>query len=305
MKTLAKITTFIAVFFANHLCAEPSAFGAGDLNNPQPYGLTSSEQAVLENKNKIREIIVDNQNQNYKVESLRERIDGLQSILESVTQSSRENELKMKDLIDDRIDDINRSNEFEKRVSEIIQTNSQNIQTIEITLKELDILVKKIESDYLSKDEFNGFINEFNSFKKLISNSLTSESKPIQEENKRSNWEVFEDAKNSFDKKLYTQSIKDFEYLIEKNFKPAYCNYMIGEMNYRRKNFAEAIAYFKISAGLYQEASYMPELMLHTAISMELTGDKDNAKIFYKAIISKYGDSKEAVTAKTNLEALQ
>lgn len=305
MKTLARITTFIAVFSTNLLCAEPSAFGAGDLNNPQPYGLTSSEQAVLENKNQIREIIVNNQNQNYKVESLRERIDGLQSILESVTQSSRDNELKMKNLLDDRVNDINRSNEFEKRVSEIIQINSQNIQTIEATLKEFDVLIKKIDSNYLSKDEFNSFINEFNSFKKLISKSLTSESKPVQEEDKRTSWEVFEDAKNSFDKKLYTQSIKDFEYLIEKNFKPAYCNYMIGEMNYRRKNFAEAIAYFKISAGLYQEASYMPELMLHTAISMELTGDHTNAKNFYKAIISKYSDSKEAVTAKTNLEALQ
>jgi TolA-binding protein len=80
---------------------------------------------------------------------------------------------------------------------------------------------------------------------------------------------------------------------------------MIGEMNYDRKNFAEAIAYFKKSAALYSKAEYMPTLILHTAISMELTGDYKNAKVFYNAVLSKYPDSKEASIALNNLEAIK
>jgi len=76
---------------------------------------------------------------------------------------------------------------------------------------------------------------------------------------------------------------------------------MIGEMKYRRKNYSEAIAYFKKSASLYAQASYMPTLMLHTAISMDKTGDKKNAKAFFKGLIVKYPSSSEAVEAKKYL----
>ncbi|MEA3228888.1 MAG: hypothetical protein U9P38_07440, partial [Campylobacterota bacterium] len=44
--------------------AEPSAFGAGNLDNPNPYGLTDSEKVLLENKNNL----IQNKNQLRKVE---------------------------------------------------------------------------------------------------------------------------------------------------------------------------------------------------------------------------------------------
>jgi TolA-binding protein len=77
---------------------------------------------------------------------------------------------------------------------------------------------------------------------------------------------------------------------------------MIGEMNFKRKNYAKAITYFKISSSLYSKASYMPTLMLHTAISMDNTGDKTHANSFYKAIVGKYPSSNEAKEAKKLLE---
>ena len=53
---------------------------------------------------------------------------------------------------------------------------------------------------------------------------------------------------------------------------------MVGQMNFKRKNYAVAISYFKKSASLYSKADYMAELMLNTAISMDKTNDKTNAK---------------------------
>jgi TolA-binding protein len=80
---------------------------------------------------------------------------------------------------------------------------------------------------------------------------------------------------------------------------------MIGQMNFRRKNYGEAISFYKKSASLYSKASYMPELMLNTAISMDKTGDKKNAKAFYKAIVVKYPDSSQAQTAKKYLKSIK
>jgi TolA-binding protein len=79
---------------------------------------------------------------------------------------------------------------------------------------------------------------------------------------------------------------------------------MIGEMKYRRKNYAEALTYFKKSSQLYSKASYMPTLLLHSAIAMDKTGDKAHARKFYNAVIAKYPNSKEAKEAKRLLAKL-
>lgn len=293
-----------SILSVNLFSAEPSAFGAGDLDNPNPYGLTAGEKAVYENKKQIREVIVNSKNQEYKLDSLRERLDGLQSIIESLTKSSHENKTDLKRLSEKTSKEIENSYQYEKRLSELMENNSLRINELNTTLETTKDLLNEIKNSYVSKDELNSLIKEFNKFKKLLSSELKPEA-TVKSDEKRSNWDVFQSAKESFEKKHYTKSIEDFEYLIEKNFKPAYSNYMIGEMNYRRKNYANAIAYFKKSASLYSKASYMPELMLHTAISMELTGDEANAQKFYNAVISKYPQSKEADIAAENLKTLQ
>jgi len=62
-------------------------------------------------------------------------------------------------------------------------------------------------------------------------------------------------------------------------------NYYLGEIAYYTKNYQDAYFYFKKSAGLYDKASYIDTLLLHTAISLEKTGDKAQAKIFYQTVI--------------------
>jgi TolA-binding protein len=89
------------------------------------------------------------------------------------------------------------------------------------------------------------------------------------------------------------------------NYKPAQSHYMVGEIEYYRNNYAEAIAYFKKSATLYSKASYMPTLLLHTAISMEKTGDKKNAEVFYDAVIAQFPDSTQADSAKKKLGSIK
>jgi len=296
------VVSFATIFSINLYSAEPSAFGAGDLDNPQPYGLSSSEKVVLENKNEIQSIATKTKNQIFQMDSMRERIDGLQSVVENLTRNSHQNKIDLSHIDEKFTSDFNTTTEYQKRLSDIVEKNSLQINELNSSLEQLDKLVKTIEFSFISKDEFNGLVNDFNDFKTL----LKKEFKVVKNEKKtRTNWEISKDAEKNFAKKKYSDSINDYKYLIEQKFKPAYAHYMIGEINYIRKNYSEAIAYFKKSADLYSKAKYMPVLMLHTAIAMESTGDIKNAKVFYNAIASSYPNTKEAEISLKNLETVK
>ena len=287
--------------------SEPSAFGAGNLNNPKPYGLTSSEEVILENKKNLQNVVVKSNNQANKVDSIRDRIDGLQDVIEGLVIKSQENKINLQKLSQKNSEALDSSNEYEKRLSEISEKNSKSLEDMKLVVTELSSLVHAFNTTYVTKQEFNTMVESVNKFKDLVAKELKSTSTPTKSKSTLSsmnNAEIYDKAKALYDKKHYTDSIEYYSYLIEQNYKPATAHYMIGEMNYYRKSYDQAIAYFKKSATLHADASYMPTLMLHTAVSMEQTGDKANAQSFYKAIIAKYPDSNYAVNAKKYLNLM-
>jgi len=306
MKSIYLATIFVAIVPLKLLSAEPSAFGAGNLDSSQPYGLTQSEKVILQTKDKLNKIVVKSNNQANEVESLRERIDGLQTIIEGLTIKSQENKLRLQELDKKNIQELENSNEYEKRLSEIFQANTIDIKETNKTLAVIKTLLETIESSYVTKEEYNTLVVDFNKFKELVSKELNKNvAKKSSQFDKISNAEVEKLAKENYDKKHYTKSIEYYTRLIDNNYRPARAHHMIGEINYYRKNYAEAIAYFKKSASLYSEADYMPTLMLHTAISMDETSDETNAKSFYNGVIAKYPDSKAAGIAKTKLSNIK
>ncbi len=294
----SNIIALLAVILPYHLIsAEPSAFGAGDLNNPNPYGLTSTEATLLETKKDLRKVVVKSNNQANEVDSLRERIDGLQTVIEAISSSTRENKLKLKSLEDEK----NNNSEYDKRIAESIQANSKEIEKINLQISEISKLIDSINTSYVTKEEFNSFVNSTNKVK----DSKNSTKQKKSQNSDMSDSEIETKAKELYDKKLYGESLEYYKQLIEKNYKPANAHYMVGEIEYYRKNYSDAIAYFKKSATLHSKASYMPTLMLHTAVSMEKSGDKTNAKVFYDAIITQFPDSTHAETAKKKLSSMK
>lgn len=280
-------------------CAEPSAFGAGDLSSDNPYGLTPDEKAILETKKKLRKVDLSTKTHASQLDSLRERIDGLQDIVETLSRKSHNNKIALRELEEKNVLDSNSSNEYQKRLSELLQQDSQTIQVLQEQTVEISKLVDQINANYVSKKEFNELVDDINQFKSLVAKELkTNSHKTTTKKSKISSAELYNSAKVNFDKKYYTKAIEEYSELIARKYKPAYAHYMIGEMWYKRKDYAKAISYFKKSSKLYSKASYMPNLMLHTAISMEKTDDSAHANSFYNAIIQKYPNSKEAVEAK-------
>jgi TolA-binding protein len=115
---------------------------------------------------------------------------------------------------------------------------------------------------------------------------------------------MMEEAKVQYEKKYFKYAIPTFEKLVELNYKPAESNFYLGEMWYVRKKYDLAISHYKKSAILYDKAAYMPTLLLHSAISFEMTNDKDNARSFYSTLIDLYPSSNESKVAKKNLSKL-
>jgi len=300
-----KILLFISsVLPSLLLSAEPSAFGAGDLNSPNPYGLTSNEKVILDTKKRLHKVSVKSNNQGNQLDSLRERIDGLQSIIESLSRKAHNNKINLNRQAQENKKNIQNSNEYENRLSEIVKANEVSISQQQHVLNEMSKLIDTINAQYVSKEEFNVLVKDVNNFKDLIAKELKARTKKVPTSNFKSKTsaEVATQAKAYYNKKYYTKAIESYEYLIKKKYKPAYAHYMIGEMNFRRKNYSNAISYFKKSSSLYSKASYMPKLMLHTAISMNNTGDKAHANAFFEAVVAKYPNSAEAEVAREYIQ---
>ena len=296
LKALLLVVTISSLSFA----AEPSAFGAGDLTAPSPYGLTPNEKVILQTKDTLKKVAVNTKTQAGKLDSLRERIDGLQSIIEDLSIKSHNNKVNLQKFKEENQVKVENIHEFQTKLGEKIATNTKEIEKLKAMVLELSKVVDTINATYVTKDEYNALVNDINNFKTLVSKEIKSK-KSKAKSTKISSLQLYNRAKKYFDKKYYTKAIQDYKELIKRHYKPAYAHYMIGEMNFKRKNYAQAIAYFKKSAALYDKASYMPKLMLHTAIAMDKTGDKVHAKAFYNAIFAKYPSSKEAKEAKKHL----
>jgi len=300
MKSTAKALVVVVFVSSLSFAAEPSAFGAGDLSAANPYGLTPNEKVILQTKDTLKKVAINTKSQANELDSLRERIDGIQSIVENLSIKSHNNKINLQKLKEENQVNINNIHEFQSRLGEEIHANTQEIEKLKAMILELSEVVDKINAAYVTKDEFNTLVKDVNSFKTLVAKEMKSKRSSVKS-SKISSAALYNQAKAYFDKKYYTKAIQDYKELIKRKYKPAYAHYMIGEMNFKRKNYAEAISYFKKSASLYDKASYMPKLMLHTAIAMDKTGDKKHAKAFYNALVAKYPQSKEAKEAKKYL----
>jgi TolA-binding protein len=273
------------------LYAEKSAFGAGDLNNPSPYGLTKAEKYILDNKETINDIEGTVRKNRSRIGSLEESLSGVKSIVEGLNEKGRNENLELQSLKGSSV-------EMNEKIDEIILRHDENIKQLKTVMGELSSLIDTINSRYVSKEEYNTLATEINSFKLEVAKQLKKIAKggsnPLDN---KSNAQVAKDAEGLFKKKQYADAIDHYEHLIVKNYKPAAAHYYIGESYFQLNEYKNAVAYFKESAKRYSKASYMPNLMLHTAISLEKSNDKEGARQFFQALIAKYPDSSEAKKA--------
>ncbi len=236
------------------------------------YGSGSSQGMLIQNKNSIAALKRQISEQN-------ERIDGLTSIIEGLSASLGE-------LQGARSTSSGREND-----------NTE-------LLKELGRMIDKIDNDYVSKVELQKALQSKGKYTPSSNSAKKEEIKPEESLKGKSASKLYSEGVRLFVKQRYDEAMKRFTLTDTQGYKSAASNYYLGEISYYTKKYEDAIFYYKKSAGLYEKASYMDVLLLHTAVSLDKSGDKGQARIFYENVIGNYQGRKSAKIAKERLKKL-
>jgi len=207
-----------------------------------------------------------------------ERIDGLTSLIEGLNAQ------------------IAQLKEAQKHLSASTDSN----ETVKL-LKELGAMIDKINSTYVSKAELKRMLGSKMPAAGKAKAAPSAKEPALQETTPA---KLYSEGVRLFVKKRYDEAQKRFAITAKKGYKPAASNYYLGEIAYYTKQYDDALFYYKKSASLYDQASYMDVLLLHTAIALEKTGQKEEAKVFFQNVIDTYPESKAAAIAKNRMKAL-
>ncbi|TQR30316.1 hypothetical protein DMB92_07590 [Campylobacter sp. MIT 99-7217] len=295
---MKKTLSFVALFGATFLYAETSAFDAGNINNSD-YGLTQNEK-ILKDR-------LDNLNRQYSQVSSRlstadEKIDGLQSLVEGLNaQYSKTNSrLNNAESIEQNL--TKELNELKAYVRESRRIQEANNKQIKKALNEFSELLDA----YLGKTDSNLSKPVLTQIPEFSESNQSKEKPKSTAKPKDESWkkmdpdDLLELAMKEFkskDASVLDRAKDKFEYLISKNYKPAASNFYLGEIEYKQKRYANAIGYYKKSAMIYSKAKYMPELLYHTAISLDKVGNTKEANGFYRALKAEYPNTPQAKAA--------
>lgn len=277
-----------ALLFTCSVAEEQSAFGAGDLNSPNPYGLTDTEKVILKN----RELKRDVGTVSTQVGTLEEQMDGVRSVLDGTNERMNKIDKRLSAIeasfgVDSNSSDISTQiEELHVYLNQSRKSQEKNNKKIKKVLQELSSLIDSINSNYVSKQELEKRLAKLEGKKVAVA--------PTKQLSKKSGKELLTTAQKLYKNGKYSEAKEYFAQSISKRYKPALSNFMLGEIEYKQKSYSNAITYYKNSVELYDKASYMPKLLYHTAISFDKIGDRANANKFYSALKSNFPDSKEA-----------
>lgn len=275
MQHLKKVVLFGAISMASLLYAyEPSVYGAGDMNSAEPYGLTETEQTVLNNKNALQRLL-------NKVNEQQRKMDGLVSIIEG----------QNKEIV-----------ELKERLS-MSEKNSQQDEDANKSytlMLEMGQMIDKINNTYVTQEQ----LKEALAGSRLQTSNRSSSNLGSQINNTQirgNSADIYRKGVQLFSKRSYGAAKDNFDRALAANYKPAASNYYLAEIAYYTFNYETAVSHYKESASLYDKASYMPVLYLHTAISLAKSGEQEQANSFFEHVIATYPNTRAAAIAKKRI----
>ena len=101
---MKKNILLLAVPFVLLAANEPSAYSAGDLDSPTPYGLTSSEKHILKNKQEVKTLEKKVGGVSVQLSQINENYEGLRSVTEAIGAKIAKIDAKILEL-DKKVDD--------------------------------------------------------------------------------------------------------------------------------------------------------------------------------------------------------
>ena len=297
------LATLIGVAFVN---AETSAFGAGNLASNSPYGLTSNEKFFKDKLDALNSSYTD---LNLSISSINENIEGLRSILEGLNSQYSKLNSRINNL-EDRVNIIennltNEINNLKNYIEENRKIQDLNNKQTKKVLAELSSLISSMNDVQNKNSEQNLTIVE-NLNNKEIENNVSDNNStlvntPSENIKKDDSWkksrsdEILKLGIKDLNEDKFSDAREKFEFLINVNhYKPARATFYLGEIEYKQKQYNNAITYYKKSSAISVKGDYVPKLLYHTAISLDKIGDTKSANKFYKVLKTNYPNTPEA-----------
>lgn len=277
------------------LWGEPSAF---ELQS----GATKKELKTLQSTNKnLENLAID---YSARIQTLEQSIDGMQSVLDGQA-------LRIKSLLDTigkqetNIQSLQSSLDYQgelvKQHSATIADMQKAIDQLNTKLSDLTTLTTKLNQEILAELRAESSSQSKSSSKSQNDKPSTKQAdtgNQAEAFTKLSHKEVFDGARKLYKEKKFLESKKRYEWLVQHNYRSATSLYMLGEIEYQRGKFAEAIGFYKKSASIDDKASYMPILLWHTAWAFRYSKDMDNYNKFLDSLIRLYPESDQGKKAK-------
>lgn len=291
---MKKIINIAAILAATSIFAEVSVFDAGNINTDNPYGLTENEKVLLNNKKKVDRLDQNIGTMQSDVSLVQENIEGVKSLLDSINQRILAIETRVNELENGLNSQKATTAKDITNLKSLIKANqtkqNEDVKKITTALSELTSLI-----DSKHPKDTNQKSNLESKDKKTDTNNQKSQH--LKQLDNMAGADLLAMADKAYKAKEYLKASECFTVLISKNYKPAYSNFMLGEIEYFNKSYKTAVPYYEKSVAISQKGNYMPKLLYHTAISFDKIGDTKSANKFYKALKQAYPDSAEAKAA--------
>lgn len=282
-------------------------YGAGNLDSTNPYGLSPSEKKIVKNTKALKSLEKQFKMLQFKYNDLRGKLDGTRSVTQAISDKIGKIDSKIREV---NMRDSNKSDtmhslrtdleSLKQQFNDNLAAQNENQDKIKNVLTELSSLIDSINTNYVSKEDFNKFISLQKSFQEKINQQIEG----IKKQNikktlsRKSGALLLKEAENYLKKKQYAKAKIRYTQLVKMRYKPARSNFKLGEIAYREKRYKTAIDYYKKSIALYENASYTPTLLYHTGISLSKLKRNSEASKFFKALKTNYPKSKESKSLK-------
>lgn len=277
---LIGVVTGVSLLLAN----EPSVYGAGNIDSSSPYGLTTTEQNVLNNRKQVQQLLNQVSEHQSHIAGLTTVVDGLNNQVLDLKEQLKE------------------SRKAESKRDEASAKLEEDYKKSYTLLLELGKMIDQINNNYLTKADLGIFQN--NNSNNMIIDGRSYTNTTQQPENQQYGSDIsdiYREGVELFSHKSYLAAADKFRQSIAQNYKLAPSSYYLGEIAYFTNDYYSAISYYKKSASIYDKASYMKILYLHTALSLSKTGQHDQARGFFKYVLDNYPGTKSAEIAQNNL----
>ena len=267
MKTPAIIIALLGAMFSNQVLATEASMFDGVSGN------TDTAQNINTVKSEVSEA--------------KESVDGMRSVIDGLSANNQKLNVRLSDM------ESTLTNDISAQIEEIKKAQAEQNERLDKLTEAVTALGAALQSKSTTNSKNSNSKSTKKNESKVNNTASTDDFKSMPQQS------VVENAEKDFKAKKYERAKAAFEYLVEKSYKPAYSNYMLGEIEYANKRYKNAIPYYRASVNLYDKGNYMPRLLYHTAISCDKIGDVENANKFYSALKASYPNSEEAKASPT------